>query len=125
MKFVISDEEIIDLIKAVKYLEGAFRKGIENVVKKQNDGLLGNLLPGQRTKKDVILAGKQILNLLHRQIFFEIWGCYQTEAQINGLYSTNSLPNFVKDITQVIHPEEYAKIGTDWVAFCDKGSFPT
>ena len=72
MKFVISDEEIIDLIKAVKYLEGAFRKGIENVVKKQNDGLLGNLLPGQRTKKDVILVGKQILNLLHRQIFFEI-----------------------------------------------------
>ena len=33
MKLVISYEEVIDLINAVKYLEGVFIKGIENAVK--------------------------------------------------------------------------------------------
>ena len=44
---------------------------------------------------------------------------YQNEPRFNGVYSRNNLPKTIKDGVYVIDLDEYADIGTHWIAlFC-------
>ena len=47
---------------------------------------------------------------------FEIKRYYQNEHRFNGLFSRYNLPKKVKDGTYVINLDEYADVGTHWVA---------
>ena len=50
---------------------------------------------------------------------FEIQKYYQNEARFNGVYSRDNLPKTKKDGTYVINLDEYADVGTHWIAlFC-------
>ena len=50
---------------------------------------------------------------------FEIQKCYQNETRFNGVYFRNNLPKKIKDGTYVINLDEYADVGTHWIAlFC-------
>ena len=46
---------------------------------------------------------------------------YQNEPRFNGVFSRDNLPNKIKDGTYVINLDEYADVGTHWIAlFCKK-----
>ena len=46
---------------------------------------------------------------------------YQNKPRFNGVYSWNNLPKTIKDGTYVINLDEYADVGTHWIAlFCNK-----
>ena len=47
---------------------------------------------------------------------FEIQKYYQNEARFNGVYSSDNLPNKIKDGSYVINLDEYSDIGTHWIA---------
>ena len=47
---------------------------------------------------------------------FEIKRYYQNERRFNGVFSRYNLPKKVKDGTYVINLDEYADVGTHWVA---------
>ena len=50
---------------------------------------------------------------------FEIKRYYQNELRFNGVYSRDNLPNKIKDGPYVINLDEYADVGTHWIAlFC-------
>ena len=51
---------------------------------------------------------------------FEIQKYYQNEPRFNGVYSRNNLPKKIKDEAYVINLDEYADVGTHWIAlFCN------
>ena len=53
---------------------------------------------------------------------FEIQKYYQNEPRFNGVYSRNNLPKKIKDGAYVINLDEYADVGTHWIAlFCNRG----
>ena len=59
--------------------------------------------------------------LLHPLTNFEIKKCYQNESRFNGVYSRNNLPKKLKDGADVINLDEYADVGTHWIAlFCNR-----
>ena len=46
---------------------------------------------------------------------------YQNEPRFNGVYSRNNLPKKIKDGAYVISLDEYADVGTHWIAlFCER-----
>ena len=46
---------------------------------------------------------------------------YKNEPRFNGVFSRNNLPRKIKDGAYVINLDEYANIGTHWIAFlCNK-----
>ena len=52
---------------------------------------------------------------------FEIQKYYQNEPRFNGVCSRNNLPKKIKDRVYVINLDEYADVGTHWIAlFCNK-----
>ena len=52
---------------------------------------------------------------------FEIQKYYKNEPKFNGVFSGNNLPKKIKDGAYVINLDEYADIGTHWVAlFCNR-----
>ena len=52
---------------------------------------------------------------------FEIQSYYQNEPRFNGLFSRKNLPLKIKDGTYVINLDEYADVGTHWIAlFCNR-----
>ena len=52
---------------------------------------------------------------------FEIKRYYQNESRFNGVFSRNNLPKKIKDGAYVINLDEYADVGTHWIAlFCNK-----
>ena len=52
---------------------------------------------------------------------FEMQKYYENEPRFNGVFSINNLPLKIKDGAQVINLEEYADVGTDWIAlFCNR-----
>ena len=52
---------------------------------------------------------------------FEIQNYYQNKPRFNGVYSRNNLPKKIKDRAYVINLDEYADVGTHWIAlFCKK-----
>ena len=61
------------------------------------------------------------LMLLRPLINFELEKYYQNEPKFNGVFSRNNLPKKIKDGACVINLEEYADVGTQWIAlFCNK-----
>ena len=57
----------------------------------------------------------------HSLINFEIQRYYQNEQKFNGVFSRNNLYKKIKDRPYVINLDEYADVGTHWIAlFCDK-----
>ena len=52
---------------------------------------------------------------------FEIQKYYKNEPRFNGVCSRNNLPKKIKDGVYVINLDEYADVGTHWIAlFCNK-----
>ena len=52
---------------------------------------------------------------------FEIQKCYQNEPRFNGVYPGNNLPKKIRDGEYVINFDEYANVGTHWIAlFCNR-----
>ena len=52
---------------------------------------------------------------------FEIQKYYQNESRFNGVYSRNNLPEKIKDGSYVLNLDEYADVGTHWIAlFCNR-----
>ena len=61
------------------------------------------------------------LILPHPLTNFEIQKYYQNEPRFNGVFSRNNLPKKVKDWAYVINLDEYADVGTHWIAlFCSR-----
>ena len=52
---------------------------------------------------------------------FEIQKYYKNEPRFNGVFSRNNLQKKIKDGAYVINLDEYAHIGTHWIAlFCNR-----
>ena len=52
---------------------------------------------------------------------FEIQKYYENEPRFNGVFSRNNLPKKIKDGAYVINLDEYADVGTHWIAlFCNR-----
>ena len=52
---------------------------------------------------------------------FEIQEYYQNKPRFNGIYSRNNLPKKIKDGAYIINLDEYADVGTHWIAlFCNR-----
>ena len=59
--------------------------------------------------------------LPHLLTNFEIQKYYETEPRFNGVFSRNNLPEKINDRAYVINLDEYADVGTHWIAlFCNK-----
>ena len=103
--------------------------------------LLGNLLAvkgvvragsGNKKRKGIVRAGYGYLHPLfckknrifnvafNRLTNLEIQKYYQNEPRFNGVFS-NDLPKKIKDGAYVINLDEYADVGTHWIAlFCNR-----
>ena len=52
---------------------------------------------------------------------FGIQKYYKNESRFNGVFSRNNLPKKIKDGAYVINLDEYADVGTHWIAlFCNR-----
>ena len=57
----------------------------------------------------------------HSLTNFEIQKYYQNEPRFNGVFSRDNLPKKIKDGAYVINLDEYADVGTHWIAlFCNR-----
>ena len=57
----------------------------------------------------------------HSLTNFEIQRYYRNEPRFNIAYSRNNLPKTIKDGAYVINLDEYADVGTHWIAlFCNR-----
>ena len=56
------------------------------------------------------------LMLPHPLTNFEIQKYYKNEPRFNGVFSGNNLPKKIKDGTYLINLDEYADVGTHWIA---------
>ena len=138
IKLIIEQEDMNDIMKIIKALEnyGILLKGvtktIENETKEQRGGflsmllgtlgasLLGNLLTGG---KGIVRAGEgaktkkqNLLIPFHPLTNIEINEYYKNEPRFNGVYSRNNLTKIIKKGAYVINLDEYANIGTHWIA---------
>ena len=96
--------------------------------------LLGNVLAGKgnvragsgnKKGKGIVRAstGKKLGFLMpcHPLTNFEIQRYYQNEPRFNGVFSRNNLPLKIKDGVYLINLDEYADVGTHWIAsFCNR-----
>ena len=129
--FIISNDEINDIIKIFKSLEdsGVLLKGISETIqheaKEQRGGflsvllgtlgasLLGNLLSGGKELKK---KKSNLLTLFHPLTNFEISEYYENEPIFNGVYSRDNLPANIKKGAYVINLDEYEDASTHWIA---------
>ena len=58
----------------------------------------------------------QFLMPPHSLTNFEIQKYYENEPRFNGDYSRHNLPKEIKDEEYVINLDEYAEVGTHWIA---------
>ena len=59
--------------------------------------------------------------LRHHLTNFEIQKYYQNEPRFNGAFSRNNLPEKIKGWAYIINLDEYADVGTHWIAlFCNR-----
>ena len=57
----------------------------------------------------------------HSLTSFEMQKYYKNEPRFNGVFSRNNLTKTIKDGANVINLDEYADVGTHWVAlFCNR-----
>ena len=52
----------------------------------------------------------------HTLTNFEIKEYYQNDPKLNRVYSRDNLPKTIKDGAYVINLDEYANVGTHWIA---------
>ena len=87
--------------------------------------LLGNLLSGKgtvRAEEGIVRAGygssikKKALIPPHPLTKFEIKEYYENKPRFNGAYSRDNLPTTIKNGAYVINLDEYADVGTHWIA---------
>ena len=69
----------------------------------------GIVRAGEGTKKKSLMAAHPLTN-------FEITEYYENEPRFNGVYSRNNLPKTIKKGAYVINLDEYADVGTHWIA---------
>ena len=50
---------------------------------------------------------------------------YQNESRFNGVYSSDNIPDEIKDETYITSLDEYADIGTHWIALYMNGNVVT
>ena len=56
---------------------------------------------------------------------FEIQKFYKNEPRFNSIFSRNNLPKKIRDGAYVINFDEYALLGTHWIAlFCNRNEIP-
>ena len=61
------------------------------------------------------------LILPHPFTNFKIQEYYKNEPRFNGVFSRNNLFKYIKDGAYIINLDEYANVGTQWIAlFCKK-----
>ena len=61
------------------------------------------------------------LILPHPLTNFEIQKYYKNEPRFNGVFSRNNSPKKIKDGAYIINLDEYADVGTHWIAlFCNR-----
>ena len=61
------------------------------------------------------------LMLPHPLTNFEIQKYYKNEPRFNNVFSRNNLFKKIKDEPYIINLDEYAEVGTHWIAlFCKK-----
>ena len=53
---------------------------------------------------------------MHPLTNFEITEYYENEPRFNGAYSRNNLPQMIKNGVYIINLDEYADVGTHWIA---------
>ena len=53
---------------------------------------------------------------------FEIKDYCENEPRFNGVYSRDNLPKIIKNGAYVINPDEYADVGTHWIALYVKNN---
>ena len=89
-----------------------------------------NFLTGKgvvRAGEGFIRAGygssiKKALIRPHPLTNFEIEEYYENEPRFNGVYSRDNLPEKVKNGAYVINRDEYADVGTHWIALYIKNN---
>ena len=135
---VISNEEMNDIMKIVQALKDSnillkgVRKTIKNETKEQKEGfssmllctlgasLLGDLLTKKLSGKGTVRTRegikKKSLMPPHPLTNFEIKKYYENEPRFNGVYSRDNLPKTIKNGACVINLDEYADVGTHWIA---------
>ena len=141
--------DIIKILQALEnsniLLKGV-TKTIKNETKEQKGGLLsmlistlgasllGNLLAGKgiiragsgnKKGKGIVITGTgkkmEFLMSRHPLTNFEIKKYDQNEPRFNGIFSRNNLSLKIKDGAYVISLDEYADVGTHWIAlFCNR-----
>ena len=58
---------------------------------------------------------------LHPLKNFEIQNYYENEPRSNGVFSRDNIPKKIKDGAYVINLDNYADVGTHWIAiFCNR-----
>ena len=90
--------------------------------------LLGNLLTKNLSGKGTVRAGEGIKKKAlipgssspHPLTNFEIEEFYENEPRFKGVYSRDNLPETIKNGAYVINLDEYADVGTHWIALCVK-----
>ena len=140
---IISNEEMNGIMKIVQALEDSniLLKGVtktsKNETKEQKGGFLSmlldtlgaSLLENLLSGKGIVRAGegiarvgygssikKKALIVAHPLTNFEIKQYYENEARFNGVYSRDNLPKTIKNGAYVINLDEYADVGTRWIA---------
>ena len=64
---------------------------------------------------------KWILMPPHHLTIFEIKMHYESEPRFNGVFSRDNMPKTIKDGVYIINLDEYADVGTHWIAlFCNR-----
>ena len=134
---IISNEEMNDIMKIVQALEDSNislkggTKTIKNETRKQKGGflsmllgtlgasLLGDPLTKSLSGKGDVRAGE---GTGHTLTNFEIQEYYKNKPRYNGGYSRDNLPKTTKNGAYVINLDEYADIGTHWIALHVKAS---
>ena len=70
----------------------------------------------------MVLQLKKALIPPHPLKNFEIKMYYENEPIFNGVYSRDNLPKTIKDGACVINLDEYADVGTHWIALYVKNN---
>ena len=68
----------------------------------------------------MVLQLKKALIPPHPLTNFEIKEYYENKPRFNGLYSRDNSSKTIKSGAYVINLDEYADVGTHWIAFCVK-----
>ena len=123
---IISNKEMNDIMRIVQALEDSnillkrVTKTTKNETKEQKGGFLSMLLGTlQASLFGNLLSGKGTVRALTN---FEIKEYYENEPKFNGVYSRDNLLKTIKNGAYIINVDEYADLGTHWMALYVKNN---